>query len=91
MCARRLCTLLMQGKNLVYFDESSFQTVCGAHQTKCWAHKGEQINLPQWKPSHGKSAVTLFACIGRGFENNHVFMKADASNGENLTEFFKQV
>ncbi len=40
MSARRLLSLIMQNKSVIYFDESAFQSYWGASSIKAWANKG---------------------------------------------------
>ena len=93
MCARRLLSLIIQGRNLVWIDESGFETDVGVKDYRSWSQKGEPMKLIQHKvnDSTSRTRVTLYAAIGAGLHENQVFMTADGCSSDNFVDFIKKV
>ena len=72
MCARRLLSLIIQGRNLVWIDESGFETDVGVKDYRSWSLKGEPMKLTQHKvnDSTSRANISLFAAIGAGLHEN---------------------
>jgi len=90
-CARRLVSLMIQGRNLIWIDESSHQMEWGAQHSRTWAPRRERIPFPTFSTDRGQISVNLYAAIGPSLKNNCLFWIADGCNTDNFVTFLKKI